>query len=286
MMTATVSRELNTLRLMRDRVSLESMNLGPAVESLAARYFPTITETFTKFTDGLTALRQKLTMLDFSSGGSHPFLKRISGIQYLDIAELTVYVPEGLQTSYLEYSNELNAAAQRAAGVEAELSKFSKYIAVLLSDRQAKIDHVLNAQEFTTMAKSRAAVVEAMAQHFAKGSTRTDVRYATAVRRNSEWETIYKNVEHQQKLLNPAALEHVRKKMDECVDLLDRLVKSAERGEFQDAAPEQIKKLSNYVYEMASELEFFSVVFYRCRALAESVDATMKKVDKVVKNFK
>jgi hypothetical protein len=78
-------------------------------------------------------------------------------------------------------------------------------------------------------------------------------------------------------------------------DRIDLLIKQAEdyldiihdkvvKGEFSEVNPEVCKALADAAYEVACELEFISITYFRVLELKGSVQNTMVEVKRVIDN--
>ena len=73
------------------------------------------------------------------------------------------------------------------------------------------------------------------------------------------------------------------KKLDEAVILTTKLIDKINRGQMKGVSPEVVKNLSEGVYEVAKEMEFFSATYYRVMSLNESLNRTVTHFKEVFK---
>jgi hypothetical protein len=63
------------------------------------------------------------------------------------------------------------------------------------------------------------------------------------------------------------------------------IIDKIQKNEIEHVSPEVTQNLAFGAYEVAREIEFFSVVYYKVLALTTSVDATTVKVNNFIKNI-
>jgi hypothetical protein len=83
------------------------------------------------------------------------------------------------------------------------------------------------------------------------------------------------------KEINKIERSHLNKKVDECVEMLDRISNRIHEGHFDKVSPAILIDLSDGAFQVASELEFYSIVYYRVLGLSESISRTIKHIEKV-----
>ena len=109
---------------------------------------------FTNTIDGITSsFSNMISKLGFFSGNvsseltgvtenltkkEKKFLASLAKASYPEMGPLKVYVPEGLETNYVEYLEALESGAQYASAIESRLDTFHTYLALVLSTHDGK----------------------------------------------------------------------------------------------------------------------------------------------------
>ena len=134
--------------------------------------------------------------------------------------------------------------------------------------------------ELEKSAKQRDICLKGTAACFKDGSTKAETTYGEVVDRNNDWGQIFPKVDGMTKTINSVSRTAVAKKMRECTEMLDVIMRKIERGDFANVSPQVAMNLSNGAFEVASELEFFAVTHYRVQAMAGAIDNTVQHVTK------
>jgi len=64
---------------------------------------------------------------------------------------------------------------------------------------------------------------------------------------------------------------------------LETILDKIKRNEFQQMSPEVINNLSEGTYQMARELEFYSVIYFKVQVFINSINKTIDHFKSVVK---
>lgn len=211
------------------------------------------------------------------------FIKEVSAQNYMDLVPLVVYVPEGLDVTYVSYLMVLEDAVNCAQKVEDELQEYVAFISRLLNNAdELRSTHYVKSK-YESITNEIDAINEKVAGCFKKGSIVTDVKYGHVVQNNREWEHVFAKATEVNMILLRVSKKNIQAKIATASELLELLYKKTNRGELDTITPEMVSKIADYTYAIARYLEFFSVVCYRARAVTESINASVDKVMKVLK---
>lgn len=262
------------LKQQRDVVALEAYGSSDLV-GLVRRIFPSIQNAMSAFKDTFTPAPAVAI-----TGDQKSFLRdTIAKRNYNTLEPLSAYVPEGLKVSYMEYATALFPAVEHAQMSMQVINDFSVFLSMLVSNKMAVLETASKKRFYTSLAATRADLVKDVAKCF-NNTTKTDVKVEDVVKRNSEWATTFDAVEGLSRGINHVERSVLQKKVEECTDLLQRIARLVEEGHFDKVSPEVIMDLSDGAYQVASELEFYSVMYYRVQAFTQAVSRTMKHVEK------
>lgn len=268
-----------TLRLNRDLVALEAFTTSDVV-GLLKNVFPSIKESFDGFMARFSPNEQGLAL----TGTQKVFLHDVAKHNFADIGPLTAFVPEGLAVTYLEYAIVLdNAVAHCAHLMDHVLVPYSAYLAALVTNSEQKLSGQNIRLDYPAMAKERDAYNAALGSCFTPGSSRAETTLSKVVKRNADWSAVFTTVDNLVQTMNKVDRRLLKRKMDECTDLLDRISAKIKRDEFEGLNPQVLDNLADGAYQVASELEFYSVIYYKVLALTESVNQTVKHFGSVFK---
>lgn len=265
-----------TLKHQRDLVALEAFSVAD-LGALVRRVFPSIEGNLKSF---LNVFDTQLAVGIFGNK-QNDFLRQLEGHRYTNMMGLTAYVPEGLACTYLEYEVVLTQAVHHASVVTQVLNDYAFFLSALVTDRNAVLETVSHRKQFTELQKSREEILTALGKCFTKGSTKTEAKLSDVVSRNADWKVLFTATDAMSGLINKIERKQLAKKVEECVELLERVRVKIERNEFDKASPEVIMDLSDGAYQLASELEFYTTVYYKVQAFCVALERTIEHVKKI-----
>ncbi len=263
------------LKQQRSIVALEAYTVDD-LQGLVRRVFPSIQKGMASFKNVFSS-EHAIGL----TGRQRDFLKITDKRTYPSLMPLTAFVPEGLKVSYLDYAQALSPAVEHACQAPSVINQYAIFLAMLVSNRSAIFETQAQTKVYTALGKERDSLNKEIGKCFTPGGNKTDVKIQDVVGRNSDWPSIMTATDDMSKAMNKVDRTHLNKKVEECVELLGHIGKAIAAGEFDKVAPAVIMDLSDGAYQVAAELEFYSVMFYRLDALCKSMDRTIAHVSKV-----
>lgn len=264
----------NHLKRVRDLVALEAYHV-PDLAGLAQRILPSVL-------DGINSFKGYFTPAPAVaiSGDQKRFLKSLESRSYPTLMPLGAFVPEGLKVTYLDYAAALLPAVQHVEKSVKVLDDFATFLAVIMSNKSALQETASRKKFFVELQQEREHVNKNVQACFGN-STKTDVRVENVVKRNGDWENVLKIGDEMTKAINKIERTHLNKKVAECTEMLERISNQVREGHFDKVSAGVMLDLSDGAYQVASELEFYAVTYYRVLAFSQSVERTMKHIEKV-----
>jgi hypothetical protein len=175
----------------------------------------------------------------------------------------------------------LKPAVERAADVfHRYLPDYTMIISRLINDHSFQMSSSDLQRGFSGLEKEREKLYENIGKCFKKGDTGTTTTYGNLVQRNGDWKEVIGLIEHMNNSLAKVDRKVLNKKIEETVELLSVLADKIERGELEKVSPQVVKAISEGAYQLGSELEFFSVVYYRMMELTGTVNQTLEHFKK------
>lgn len=258
------------LRIYRDSVAMEAINTAD-VTAYFKGIFPAVAESFQSFVHNIRPSDQALAL----APSHRDFLKAIPRHAYTDVAALTAFQPEGLAVPYLEYAEVMLQAAEHCNAIMDTLNPYSVYLAQLITNPEMKLSTNSNDKEFKLLEQDRDKLNRELGACYKKGSTKAETSYGAVIQRNADWPDIFARLEAITRNINGVDRKVLLKKIGECSDHLEVIIKKINGGEMEGVANQTVMNLSNGAYQIASELEFFSVVYYKSEVLLASVQKTL-----------
>lgn len=207
------------------------------------------------------------------------FIKLISKTRFIDIDQLRAFVPEGLDALYLDYALILDEAVGKVSRIVPDiLNRYTIYLGTLINFDDAVRDTKDFEKQLKLEEMNRLSIVEKFSGCFKKNSNVTETRLGKVVRRNSDWDTLFRHMEAMNNTIRSVDRTEIKKKITECSGYLDVLKKRIEEGSFKNASNESVKNIAALAYSVATELEFYSVVYYKVEALNAAINSTVQSV--------
>lgn len=278
-MEPTVDYSLNTLRINKEVVALEA-GLLSNVADLLRNIFPTISKEFTGLV-GKFSTPEKVVKLTSSQKA---FLKELEQHTYLNIAPLAAYVPEGMDVTYLSFLDVLKDATEHCEHLlDVTMVDYCKFLGNLINNADAKLDSSSLVPIYKNLQVNREELNKRFLECFKHGSSRTEVSIGNVVSRNSDWPKIFELTEDVNREIEMVDREKLSKKILECVQLINVIQNKIKRNEFEGISPEAVNTLADGAFQIASELEFYSVIHYRVIAITTAINRTIEHFQEVFK---
>jgi DNA-binding FrmR family transcriptional regulator len=190
---------------------------------------------------------------------------------------LSAFTPEGLAVPYLQYLSALAASVQHVARMPEEvLYPFSKYVAAIVSNSEMASSSQRIDQPYAQLQGQRQALNAQIGKCFQNGSRRTERQLGEVISRNADWAEVLHQCDSLATAINKIDRKALDRKIKECVELLSAVQRKIEAQAFGDMSSQVANGLANGTFQVASELEFYSVTHFRLDALATAVAKTLE----------
>lgn len=261
---------LQTLEHRAQLVALEAHATNDVL-GLIGGVFDDVRHAFAGFADRFSPSQPGLQL----SGDASTFLKEVNKHSYVGLRAVTAYVPEGLNVSYPEYLDTLAAPlAHVYAMPEQVLFPFAKFLAGIVTNRELATSGERIDLRYANLPKQRSQFNTQLGRCFLVGSHRAERKLSDVVARNADWEDVFKRADGAAQGLNRIDRKVLDRKVKECVELLDAVQRKIERHEFGDMSSQVANMLANGTFQVASELEFYSVIYFKVQALLGAMNRT------------
>ena len=207
----------------------------------------------------------------------------LGNVNYVSLSRLDLPVPEGLQVKYLTYLETLESSTRRLADLPKNLEDFTRYVAGILTNHDSRVSTVSQDNLFRELDSSRGVAYAAISSCFS-GGTRAKRKYSELVDRNADWPVVESKVKAVAKELNQYDRTDLIDKAKHLHSLLQKVEQTSKRGGFDLANPNVLKTLAEGAFQLASELEYLSVLYYRVLGLTKAVAEDIKLIKKATSN--
>lgn len=271
---------LQTLRHHRDVVALETFSVQTLdVTSMLKKVMPDIKSHFSNFVARFSANDKPIPL----SRDQRNFIKLVEKHNFVDISPLAVVVPEGFDADFVVLGNVLHQAADHALKVRDLLNTYTTYLAMLITNEFQRFETKNSVQVYQGMQTERDQVLKELGALFKPGSHETKRQYGQVVTRNKDWEIVFGEVDALSKQMNSVDRTALNHKVKEAGQLMDKVISMLKDGKLESSAPEVAQELAEGAFQIASELEFFSVIYYRVMAYVTSVNTSVDKITEILK---
>lgn len=273
----TISIERNLTQIAMEAGILS--NMVNSIKNIFPDLINTLRSSFSH-TENLPTIEIKLT-------SDQKFLvKEINQFKYIDIAELSTQVPEGFVGNYIDYSKELIKIIDAISDVNGKvLQPYSIYLSTFLTNKDAKYNTKDQTRLYNNLKNAREHHIKSLGHYFKDSSNISYAKIGQVVKRNSDFQTVYNETGIIAKKIYSINLKTLNENVKRCLDMLDMIIVKIQKGEIEHVSPEVTQNLAFGAYEVAREIEFFSVIYFKVLALTTSVDATTVKVNNFIKNI-
>jgi DNA-binding FrmR family transcriptional regulator len=163
------------------------------------------------------------------------------------------------------------------------INPYTVYLAQIVTNKEIVLSTTSMDAEFKNLEKERTRLNEELGACFKKGSTQSVTTVGKVVDRNTDWNNVFTICEHISTAINKVDRHVLQKKIDECNTHLGLILKMLDSDQVDKVANQTVQNLANGAYQVASELEFFAVVYFKSEVLLNAVNRTVENFRQVTK---
>lgn len=262
-------------------IALEANVLTNMVQTIA-KVFPSIAEKVTS----MFAVTKELPELTFSFSKEQKFvIENMHNVQYLDMADQKVFVPENFTGNIVEYGKLLEVLINKHRKSATDgLQNFNVYLSQFISNKDAKLSTVDATEVYYKMHKERDDSVSSLVS-FTSDNSQTSVPLGKIISRKDDLRILFDNKGSIQRQIENVDLKELNAGVKKCVDLIDLVVDQIEKGLITNVTPESTKNLAYGASEVAKEIEFFAVLYFRVIGYITCVDSISLSSNNFLKNI-
>lgn len=262
-------------------IALEANVLTNMVQTIA-KVFPSIAEKVTS----MFAVTKELPELTFSFSKEQKFvIENMHNVQYLDMADQKVFVPENFTGNIVEYGKLLEVLINKHRKSATDgLQNFNVYLSQFISNKDAKLSTVDATEVYYKMHKERDDSVSSLVS-FTSDNSQTSFPLGKIISRKDDLRILFDNKGSIQRQIENVDLKELNAGVKKCVDLIDLVVDQIEKGLITNVTPESTKNLAYGASEVAKEIEFFAVLYFRVIGYITCVDSISLSSNNFLKNI-
>lgn len=267
-------------------ISLEASVVSNLIESIKG-IFPALSEKF-KVTQQVTKdlTDNEKSFKDHSLNKDQQFVvKELEHFNYMDVAELSTMVPEGFNGSFLDYMTVMDNSLARINTLNTQVMQ---PFYILLSSFLTNKEDRNSLKDFTPFYKklkeSREHLVKDLASFF-NANYDSNKKIGSVVKRNSDFKLLFAKMNSLKKTIDSIDIKAIKDNLNKTIELMDLIVQRMQEKSIDSVTPEVAKNLSFGAYEVASEVEFFSVVYFKMIVLNTCIDSLTNKLSGYIKGI-
>lgn len=210
------------------------------------------------------------------------FMEIINEIPFAELRLLKAFKPEGLKVSYLELLDELEKEIIHCQKVDKEIIK--PYIVLLgkiISQNDALKSLDTNDLNNANIEDRREKSIDRFSKLYDKDSHDVNTNVKDIIGRNADWATLFNRLNNALDSLERIDRDAIQKDIDICSEYLDIIIDKINNNQISDVTPEALRRLTNTTLQIAKEVEFLSITYFRTLTLKGSVENTIEKIKEI-----
>ena len=218
-------------------------------------------------------------------GDQKSFVELMLKHSYLEVREIKAYVAAGQDGTFLDILNELRAHAERCTQLQAnELDPYVMFLAHLCSNGEALKATDDGSTHNLMLASSRDTLNEQFGAHFKSSNHDGRARLGQVLARQADWPAVFTDLNAVIRMMESVQRTKIDQLMKQAEDYLEIIYSKVQKGEFANVNPEVCKALADGAYQVACEIEFLSVTYFRVLQQRGAIEHTVAEVQRVLDN--
>lgn len=211
------------------------------------------------------------------------FLSLVESHSFAEIRQLRAHVPEGFNGNYLEYSAELARITSQLVNVGASvLQPYTVFLASLMGT--SDLSKLANDNKHITQAldSQRKADEKALSAFFKTGRKDAELTIGEVMHRNADWPAVLINLKKSVDAVNQVDRKQLAQLIAQAKDYLDIIHQRLATGKMNKITAQTAQALADGAYQVASQLEFYSIVHFRTLVFSQAVKDTVVRVNSIL----
>lgn len=250
--------------------ALEAFSLR-AVANRAADIIPNLSFAFKEVMSSHTGDKYDLRPLAVNTVVLEKALKDAN---YLEIAKLNVFVPQGFHGNFKEFLAVLHQALNFANGIQSRMLQFNQLVSALMTDKNTRQSTRDLSTATADMEKEREGVREQLATFVKEGSRSDRAPLGDTYRSLGEINECIRLGADILSQANAVTLAEVTLMTNDASELLKALGEQAMEGKIDGMSNESYKSLSSATLTMARDVELYSLLMFQVYQVKKSIEHT------------
>lgn len=275
-----LDQTLYPVDLAMKNISLEASVVANAAQTLK-NFFPSV---LARFREVKFIAEQDLSLKPVEIKYSKDQKKVIQALYdtpYTDLIRFPIQVPERLNVKIIESIPVYEAMVDHMhTTMTGTIKDFRIYIGSVLTNRDSKISLKDNKGLYKKIENDRLHLEARISKMYSDKNDRAIRSFDDMFSRNSEVEAFYKAAELFKKRVDSFDLNSLKDQTSLCVEILEDIIQQVDSGKIDTLSPEACVNLSAGVFEIAKEVEFFSLNYFRLMTFITASDELTNSLTK------
>ena len=210
-------------------------------------------------------------------------LSKLERHSYHEVRLIKAFVPENFTGTFLPYAKELEKSIDHALSFNQEmLDPYVFFLAGIASEKFARlssVDHVQNNKKYE---QKRVEIEKELVSFFKSSKYETTSTVSEVCERNADWKEILEVMQQISLKMHKLNLSALQTKTAQAEDYLEAIYLLVRNNQMQNATTEVLNHLVDGAYQIACELEFISVTYYRSLTITQAVKDTIESIKKAI----
>jgi hypothetical protein len=260
----------------------ESLVLTNLVQPLK-QFFPTM---INDIKDKLSAFSNLPALMSFDLDKSSFVLNEIVKHDFIDYGEIKVMVPEGFNGQYILYYKDLEKILLQSINIIDEvITPFTNLVGSFISNRESKTSVQDLTSFYNKIQANREEKIKILGQYFTDGSHNSLNKVNKVISRGADLKEVAASAKLIEKLLKQINIKLIMDSTKKCVDILDLIIKRLSENKIENISPEVNKNLANGSFQVAEELQFLAVSYFKAEQYIACINDLNDRLAKIIKNI-
>jgi hypothetical protein len=261
----------------KDLIAIEALNFSPIVSKLK-ELLPSITASFAKMR-GFVQTQDPINIQGFTATQTAA-INAGEKHSYAELREIKVQVPQGMQSDFVTTLEALLLLTQHVKGAYRDvLQPYVQFLAQVAGHDGSRLATNDERKHYEKLEENREALISGLTKCFGS-STQSHARYGDAVARNADLPKIFELAKACGDTINSVTPKQVKDCVSQASDYLGVLYENLNTAQDPKTSHEFAQHLSLGAYQVAKEVELYSLTHYRVLVMVQSVSELSKTLNK------
>lgn len=225
----------------------------------------------------------ELANLKHLSSEEQKFLSVIQTASYAELRQLRADTPEGFVGDFLQYATRLHQVAGQLTNLSSQvLHPFTVFLGQLISSRNAGQGSDDRKAVYLQMSKERERGYELMGEFFPKMKAKKSDLIGDVAKRNGDWAETFQELKGAVDAINAVDRQQLTQLIAQAEDYLNIVHDMIAKGQLDGVTAATSRALAEGAFQIASQIEYYTVVHFRTLSLSNAVKGTVERVNRIL----